>query len=75
MPETANPTTLTLDVPDISCGHCKESIEAAVADLDGVASVEVTIDTRTVEVAFDPTTATRARIVDAIEAQGYAVAT
>ena len=74
MPE-ANPTTLTLDVPDISCGHCKESIEGAVSGLDGVTSVEVTIDTRTVDVAFDATATTRTRIIDAIEAQGYAVAT
>ena len=29
-------TTITLNVPDISCGHCKSSIEGAVAELVGI---------------------------------------
>ena len=36
-------TTRTLSVPDISCGHCKSSIEGAVGPLDGVELVEVAI--------------------------------
>jgi len=67
-------TTITLDVPDISCGHCKMSIEGAVSTLAGIDRVEVTIDARTVEVAFDENTVYRAAIVDAIESQGYEVA-
>jgi copper chaperone len=66
-------TTLTISVPDISCGHCKSSIEGALQPLDGVTSAEVSIDARTVDVAFgDPTTLDD--IVAAIEAQGYEVA-
>ncbi len=65
-------TALSLDVPDISCGHCKASIEEAVAAVDGVTSVDVTIDTRTVDVRFaEP--ATRDAVVAAIEATGYQV--
>ena len=67
-------TTITLDVPDISCGHCKTSIEGAVASLAGIDRVEVTIDARTVDVAFDESTVDRAAIVEAIEAEGYEVA-
>ncbi|MEE9582486.1 MAG: cation transporter, partial [Acidimicrobiia bacterium] len=37
-------STRTLSVPDISCGHCKSSIEGAVGPLDGVELVEVAID-------------------------------
>ena len=66
-------TTLTLSVPDISCGHCKSSIEGAVGPLAGVDHAEVSIDDRTVDVTFDEP-ATRAEIVAAIEAQGYEVA-
>jgi copper chaperone len=66
-------TTLTLSVPDISCGHCKSSIEGAVGPLPGVDHAEVSIDDRTVDVTFDDP-ATRAEIVAAIEAQGYEVA-
>lgn len=67
-------TELTLSVPDISCGHCKSSIEGAVGDLEGVSAVEVHIDERTVDVAFDDAAVDLAAVVEAIEGQGYAVA-
>ena len=67
-------TTTTLSVPDISCGHCKSSIEGAVAPLDGVDAVEVHIDDKTVELTFDGAEATLQAIVTAIEDQGYDVA-
>ena len=66
-------TNATLNVPDISCGHCKSAIEGAVAEIDGVSKVEVTIDARTVDVAYDENVDMSA-IVDAIEGQGYEVA-
>lgn len=46
-------TTVTLSVPEIHCGHCKSSIEGAVAPLDGVRDVAVDVDERTVTVAYD----------------------
>ncbi len=67
-------SNLTLNVPDISCGHCKTSIEGAVGELAGVDKVEVTIDARTVDVAFDDATVDQVAIVDAIEGVGYEVA-
>ena len=67
-------TTRTLSVPDISCGHCKSSIEEAVGPLEGVELVEVAIDERTVSIDFDGTEGTFSAIVDAIEGQGYEVA-
>ena len=68
-------TSLTLNVPDISCGHCKASIEGAVGELDGVAKVEVSISDRTVDVDFDDSSVAGDAIVEAIEAVGYDVAT
>ncbi len=67
-------TTTTLNVPDISCDHCKSSIEGAVSVLDGVDTVEVTINARTVDVSFDSPTDIDA-VIAAIEEQGYDVAT
>ena len=67
-------TTLTLNVPDISCGHCKSSIEGAVSELAGISKVEVSIEDRTVDVAFEDASVDRTAIVDAIEGQGYEVA-
>ena len=67
-------TSVTLSVPDISCGHCKSSIEGAVGELSGVDAVEVNIDARTVDVSFDDAAVQQGAIVDAIEDQGYQVA-
>lgn len=67
-------TTRTLSVPDISCGHCKTSIEGAVSPLPGVATVDVAIDDRTVAIDYDGAAGTLTAIVDAIEDQGYEVA-
>jgi copper chaperone len=67
-------TTTTLDVPTISCGHCKSSIEGAVSVLEGVRSVEVGIESKQVEVDYDPSSVALDAIVQAIEDQGYDVA-
>jgi copper chaperone len=66
-------TDLTLTVPEISCGHCKMSIEGAVSALAGIDRVEVTIDAHTVDVSYDEQVVDRAAIVNAIEGQGYEV--
>ncbi len=63
----------TLSVPDISCGHCKSSIEGAVSALEGVDTVEVSIDAKSVDVSFDSPADLEA-IITAIEDQGYEVA-
>ena len=68
-------TDITLNVPDISCGHCKSAIEGAVAPMDGVASATVVIDAKTVDVSFDESAVELASIITAIEDQGYEVAT
>ena len=66
-------TQIKLAVPDISCDHCKMSIEGAVGELQGVSQVEVSVADRTGDVSFaDPLT--QADIVTAIEDQGYDVA-
>lgn len=66
-------TQIKLAVPDISCDHCKMSIEGAVRELSGVSQVDVSVADRTVDVSFaDPLT--QAEIVTAIEDQGYEVA-
>ncbi len=66
-------TTETLTVPEIHCGHCKASIEGAVGALDGVARVDVSIESRTVDVTYDEARLGRDVIVAAVEDQGYEV--
>jgi copper chaperone len=67
-------TNQTLSVPDISCEHCKTSIEGAVGPLNGVDFVEVAIDDRSVAIDYDGTESTFQTILTAIEEQGYEVA-
>ncbi len=67
-------TETTFSVPEVHCGHCKSSIEGAVGALAGVTAVEVKIDERLVDVAWDEDTVDDAAIVAAIEEQGYEVA-
>lgn len=40
-----------LSVPDMSCGHCKASVEAALATIAGMAPVSVDLTTRHITVA------------------------
>ena len=67
-------TQVTLSVPDISCGHCKSSIEGAVGPLEGVSSAVVAIDDRNVAINYDGSDTTMEAIVAAIDDQGYEVA-
>ena len=66
-------TQTTLSVPDISCGHCKTSIEGAVKPLAGVDTAEVSIDDRNVDVTYDPSKIDLGDIITAISDQGYEV--
>ena len=66
-------TQKTLSVPDISCGHCKSSIEGAVSPLDGVSKAEVSINDRNVDIEYDPSKIELSSIIDTISDQGYEV--
>ena len=52
-------STVTYNIPNISCGHCVHTIQMEVADLSGVEAVEASADTKTVTITFgDPATET-----------------
>lgn len=61
-------------VPDVSCGHCKSSIESALEPVAGVRAATVDISTKEVAVDFDESVTDRATVVRTIESAGYAVA-
>jgi copper chaperone len=64
-------TIRTYSVPGISCGHCKAAIEGELDGVDGVESVVVDIDAKTVAVTGEaPEDAVRA----AVDEAGYEVA-
>ncbi|HGG63321.1 MAG TPA: copper chaperone [Rhodobacteraceae bacterium] len=57
-----------LNIPDMTCGHCKAAVEKAVASVDANAKVAVDLDTRTVEI---DSSADMAVILSALKEEGY----
>lgn len=58
----------TFSIPDMSCGHCKASIEAAVLKLDPEASVIVDLPARRVDIT---STQPDQALVNALGAVGF----
>ena len=61
-------------VPEVSCGHCKASIEGALAPVAGIREAVVDLETKEVTVEFDDAVTDRVTVVRTIESAGYAVA-
>jgi copper chaperone len=56
----------TYSIPDMTCGHCRAAVEAAMRDLDPSATVAVDLESRTAEIASAaPEDAVRARLMQA----------
>ena len=62
-----------LDVEGMSCDHCKMAVTKAVSTLEGVDSVEVSLENNTATVEFEESKLLLETIKEAIEAQGYDV--
>ena len=43
----------TFSIPNISCGHCVNSIKTELNELDGISKVEGDIEGKSVEVEWD----------------------
>jgi copper ion binding protein len=63
----------TLNVNGMSCSHCENAVKKAVGALNGVDSVTVDLEGKTVTVEFDPEKVTVDAFKEAIEEQGYEV--
>jgi copper chaperone len=63
----------SLTVEGMSCGHCVKAIEGSVAKLDGVKSVQVSLEEKKVEVEFDDSQVKLNDIKETIDDQGYDV--
>ena len=67
-------THAVLNVPSVSCNHCKMAIEGAVKDLEGVDAVNVDVEAKSVTVDFESDTVTLQTIEAAVQEEGYEVA-
>ena len=59
-------------VPEISCGHCKETIEAIVGSIESVESVTVNIDQKLVDVK-STSKLDLSLVSEMLDEQGYTV--
>ncbi len=60
----------TLNIPNITCGHCVMSIKNELGELDGVSKVDGDPDNKTVTVEWDSPT-TLDRIKDTLKEINY----
>lgn len=65
--------TRVLNVPDMSCGHCKSTVEKALLAVDGVAGASVDLEAKTVAVEHADSVSEDA-LRDAVTEAGYSVA-
>ena len=63
--------TFTLSVGGLRCGHCVETVSAAIRAVDGVSACRVDLETGLAEIEADTTSATRQALAKAIEQAGY----
>jgi copper chaperone len=63
-----------LDVPAISCNHCKTAIEGAVGALGGVRQVAVDVAEKRVTIDYDADQVSLEAVEAAIREEGYEVA-
>ena len=64
----------TITVEGMSCNHCKLAVETAVKKLTGVASAEVELAAKTLQVEYDSEQADPKQIRQAVEDAGFEVA-
>ncbi|GGG93223.1 copper chaperone CopZ [Staphylococcus pragensis] len=62
-----------IKVDGMSCDHCRNAIESALAKINGVRTAEVDLDKNEVRVDYDDNKVSMQEMKDAIEDQGYDV--
>ncbi|NMC57505.1 MAG: copper chaperone CopZ [Eubacteriaceae bacterium] len=62
-----------LNVDGMSCMHCVNAIKNSVGALDGINTVDVDLEAKTVTVEYDEAKTPLERIKEEIEEQGYDV--
>lgn len=63
---------ITLSIPEISCSHCTSSIDAALRELDGIKSVESSVEKREATVEFASEIISEGAIIEIIDDIGFA---
>jgi len=70
-PSDAAEQTVKLSVPGMNCASCPYMIKQAISMVEGIKSVEATMDDRSATVVFDDALTTVKKIQEATSAIGY----
>lgn len=62
-----------INVEGMSCDHCKNAVESALAKINGVSAAEVDLEKEQVRVDYNEDKVQLSDMKDAIEDQGYDV--
>ncbi len=70
-PVWAATQTVTLSVPDMSCPACPFTVKKALARVDGVGKIDVSLEKLEAIVTFDDSKASIKKLTEATESAGY----
>lgn len=62
-----------LEIPNISCDHCRKTIESTLSDIDGVQAVSVDVPDKYADATFDEADVSLDKIEDILKGIGYEV--
>lgn len=66
-----NAKTVTISVTGMTCGHCVQTVEKALRAVQGVYTVEVSLEKKQAVVAYDPALTNEDALKDAVLSAGY----
>ena len=71
----SQPTTerITLTAPDISCGHCVQTVQNSLGQLEGVTSVKASAETKQIDLEFNPGQVSLDKVAAVLDEAGYPV--
>ena len=64
---------VTLTAPDISCGHCVQTVQNSLGQLEGVTSVSASAETKQIDLEFDPNKVSLDKVAAVLDEEGYPV--
>lgn len=64
-------STAVFQVPEMSCAHCKATIEKALSEIDGVRDAVADVEVKSVSITYE--SVERETLQRAIESAGYGV--
>ncbi len=65
---------ITLNVPDISCAHCENTILNALQGQSGVEAVQVNLPAKNVYLTYDEQALSLDQVKEILDEEGYTVA-